>query len=190
MVYNFNNSKFKGSWSKKSLMIDFVALILFVLPVYVANGIPVVLGGGARLDMNRKFIDGKPIFGSGKTIRGFVAGVLGGAVAAGLITALFPLSFFVYSGYQFLGGLMMALGAMVGDTAGSFFKRRLGIESGKQFFPDTMVFLAFALLFVLPYVNSSLYSIENMVFLFGLTIILHPASNFVANKIGLKRVPW
>jgi CDP-2,3-bis-(O-geranylgeranyl)-sn-glycerol synthase len=171
-------------------MIDFLTLILFVFPVYVANGIPVVLGGGTRLDFDRKFIDGKPIFGSGKTIRGFIAGVLAGAVAAGLITGFYPLSFFAYSGFQFLGGLAMALGTMVGDAVGSFFKRRLGIESGKQFFPDTMVFLAFALVFVLPYANSSLYTIENMIFLFGLTIVLHPASNFLANKIGLKRVPW
>jgi len=171
-------------------MIDIVELVLFVLPVYVANAVPVVLGGGARLDLGANFLDGKPIFGSGKTIRGFIAGVLGGAVAAGIITAVFPLGFFIYPGYQFLGGLMMALGAMVGDAAGSFFKRRLGIESGRQFFPDTMVFLAFALLFALPYVKGSLFTIENMVFLFGLTIVLHPASNFVANKIGLKRVPW
>lgn len=171
-------------------MLDFLNLILFVLPVYVANGIPVILGGGKRLDLGLDFIDGAPVFGKGKTIRGFIAGVVAGSLAAGILSFVYPLSWFSVSSLQFWGGAAMALGTMIGDASGSFFKRRLKIESGRQFFPDTMVFLAFALIFVFPFVSGSLYSIENMIFLFGLTIVLHPASNFIANRIGLKKVPW
>jgi CDP-2,3-bis-(O-geranylgeranyl)-sn-glycerol synthase len=189
---------------ENNAMLDFLALIIFVLPVYVANGIPVILGGGARLDLGKNFFDGRPIFGRGKTIRGFVAGVLTGSLVAVIFALIYSLDWFVpeYCGSrifgfwlssparQFIGGIALALGTMIGDASGSFFKRRLAIESGRQFWPDTVVFLAVALLFVYPFVNSSLYSLENMLFLFVLTIILHPGANFIANRLGLKRVPW
>ena len=141
------------------------------------------------------------MLGKGKTIRGFIAGVLSGSLIACAFALLAPLQWFTVSCFwfwtlntghetQFLGGCFMALGTMIGDASGSFFKRRLGIESGKQFFPDTIVFLVFALLFAYPFVSSSLWSLENMAFLFGLTIILHPGTNFIANRLGLKKVPW
>lgn len=186
-------------------MLDFLSLILFVLPVYVANGIPVLLGGGRRLDLGKNFIDGKPLLGKGKTIRGFAAGVLTGSLVACAFAIFYPLDwfmiascskakvfgfFFTEPARQLLGGAALALGTMVGDATGSFFKRRFGIESGKQFFPDTVVFLAVALLFAAPFVSASLFTLENLVFLFALTIVLHPATNFIANRLGLKKVPW
>ncbi len=171
-------------------MADFLSLVLFLLPIYIANSVPVLLGGGLRLDLGLGFSDGRPLLGEGKTLRGFVAGVAGGTVAAGLLAALYPLQWFPTPGSQFLGGALMALGTMCGDAAGSFLKRRLGMESGKPFLLDTMLFLAFALVFVFPLVGASLYSIPNLVFLFALTIVLHPATNFIANRAGLKKVPW
>jgi CDP-2,3-bis-(O-geranylgeranyl)-sn-glycerol synthase len=158
--------------------------------MYVANSIPVILGGGMRLDLDKNFFDGKPIFGEGKTIRGFLAGVLGGAVVAGIIAFVYPLNWFPVSSFQFWGGCAMALGTMCGDAAGSFFKRRMGMKSGRPFFPDTMIFVAFALAFAIPFVLSSFYTLENLAFIFGLTIILHPSTNYIANKLGLKKVPW
>ena len=185
-------------------MLDVVNLLLFLLPVYIANATPVLLGGGIPLDLGKKFIDGRPWFGNGKTIRGFVGGVFSGSLIACGFALFYPLSWFapascgatvlgfIFSlpARQLLGGCAMALGTLVGDAAGSFFKRRLGVESGKQFIPDTFVFLAFALLFAFPFVLASVYSIENMAFLFGVTIILHPMTNFIANRLGLKKVPW
>ncbi len=171
-------------------MADILSLLLFLLPIYIANSIPVLLGGGARLDLGLDFFDKRPLFGEGKTVRGFVAGVAGGIVAAGVLAALYPLPWFPVPGTQFWAGALMALGTMCGDAAGSFLKRRLGMESGKPFLPDTVLFLAFALLFAFPLVAPSLYSVPNLLFLFVLTIILHPATNFIANRAGLKKVPW
>jgi len=171
-------------------MPDFLSLILFLLPVYVANGIPVLLGGGARLDLGRDLPDGKPLFGEGKTIRGFIVGVAGGSVAAGIMALFFPLAWFAVPALQFWGGAAMALGTMTGDAFGSFVKRRLGMESGRPFILDTMLFLAFALAFAAGFAEPSLYSLQNLIFMFGLTIVLHPATNFIANRLGLKRVPW
>jgi CDP-2,3-bis-(O-geranylgeranyl)-sn-glycerol synthase len=171
-------------------MPDFLGLIIFMLPIYVANAIPVLLGGGMRLDLGRDFPDGRPILGEGKTIRGFVVGVAGGSVAAGLLALYYPLAWFSAPGPQFWGGALMALGTMTGDAFGSFLKRRLGMESGRPFLLDTVLFLAFALIFVAPLASPSLYSIPNLVFMFALTIVLHPATNFIANRLGLKKVPW
>ncbi len=171
-------------------MLDVPGLILLLLPIYVANGVPVLLGGGARLDLGMDFIDAKPVFGEGKTIRGFVAGVAGGTLAAGLLALALLLPWYATPGLQFTAGAAMALGTMCGDAAGSFLKRRLGMESGRPFLPDTVLFLAFALAFAFPFVEPSLYSLENLAFMFVLTLILHPATNFIANRAGLKKVPW
>ena len=171
-------------------MMDLLGLILFVLPAYVANAVPVLLGGGTRLDFNKNFFDGKPIFGETKTLRGFLSAVLAGTVIAGIIALYMPLAWFSTPGLQFRGGIAMAFGAITGDAIGSFFKRRMGMESGRPFFPDAVIFLAFALLFVVPFVSAAAFSLENMVFLFGITILLHPATNFLANRLGLKKVPW
>jgi len=171
-------------------MPDFISLILFLLPVYVANGMPVLLGGGRRLDLGMGFPDGRPLLGEGKTVRGFAAGVLGGTVAAGLLAIILPLQWFPVPSSQFWAGAAMALGTMTGDAAGSFLKRRLGMESGRPFLLDTVLFLAFALLFAAPLVAPSLYSLPNLAFMFCLTIVLHPATNFIANRMGLKKVPW
>jgi len=171
-------------------MTDFLGLIIFMLPIYVANSIPVLLGGGMRLDLGKDFPDGRPVLGEGKTIRGFVVGVAGGSVAGGLLALYYPLAWFSIPSLQFWGGALMALGTMTGDAFGSFIKRRLGIESGRPFLLDTALFLAFALAFAAVFVAPSLYSLPNLVFMFGLTIVLHPATNFIANRLGLKKVPW
>ena len=46
--------------------------LLYILPAYVANGAPVIFGGGTPLDFGRK-LGGKPIFGNHKTIRGLIS---------------------------------------------------------------------------------------------------------------------
>ena len=43
---------------------------------------------------------------------------------------------------------------------------------------------------VSPVIKPEFYKLENIVFIVGLTAVLHPLTNFIANKIGLKRVPW
>ena len=54
----------------------------YILPAYAANGLAVIFGRGnqfnAPLDLGKNFIDGKRIFGDGKTVRGFVGGVATG----------------------------------------------------------------------------------------------------------------
>lgn len=86
-----------------------------------ANGLPLAARAllGARwaypLDGNRRFLDGRPIFGASKTVRGAVL-----AIAA--TTAVAPL---LGLGWR-IGALVGSL-AMAGDLFSSFAKRRIGL---------------------------------------------------------------
>ena len=97
-------------------------LILLAL----ANGSPViakqVLGDrfSYPLDLNRKFVDGKPLFGSSKTIRGVLIAIVVTAAGALLL------------GLQFEIGLLAGASAMAGDLFSSFVKRRLGLPPSSK----------------------------------------------------------
>ena len=154
--------------------------IFYILSAYVANGAPVLFGGGAPLDRNKK-LNGKPIFGRHKTANGFTAGV-----ASGILIGFIE-SFFVP--YMFAIGIYLSLGALTGDLAGSFFKRRLGIREGKSnIVLDEYFFLFFALLFAFP--SGNLPSLYGIIFLIILTGVLHKFTNYAAYRLGLKKVPW
>lgn len=165
-------------------------LLIFLIPIYIANSSPVVLGGGAPLDLGRTFPDGERIFGNGKTVRGFVAGTLAGTFAGGIVCLLYLLPFFQSPLTQFTAAFFLSFGTMAGDALGSFIKRRMHVGSGRPFVLDTMLFLIVALVFVMPFASPSLYDPVNLLFFLILTLILHPLTNFLANKAGLKNVPW
>ncbi len=165
-------------------------LLLFLLPIYVANSSPVVLGGGMPLDLGMNFFDGKRLFGDGKTIRGFVGGVLAGTLAGGICALVYQSPFFMTEPLQFFAGFVLSIGTLCGDAFGSFIKRRLGFDSGKPFLLDTIMFLLVALVFIFPFANISLFDPMNLLFFILLTLILHPLMNILANRVGLKRVPW
>jgi CDP-2,3-bis-(O-geranylgeranyl)-sn-glycerol synthase len=169
---------------------DLLAMIAFLLPCYFANAAPVVLGGGARMDFDIKLSDGERILGKTKTIRGFLGGIGVGIVVAGIISILFPALIFGDQKTLFLSGALLSVGALVGDAAGSFIKRRMGIESGKPLIiVDQLDFIAGALVFAYPVANS-VYTLESIIFMVVLTYVLHVITNAAANKVGLKKVPW
>jgi CDP-2,3-bis-(O-geranylgeranyl)-sn-glycerol synthase len=158
----------------------FVYPILYILPAYVANGAPVIFGGGKPLDMGKKF-RGKRIFGDHKTVRGLVAGLVSG-IAIGSIESLFiP--------YMLLVGVLLSIGAHAGDLLGSFVKRQVGIkEGGRLPVLDQYLFFVFAILFAWPL--GHLPSGWGILFLVVLTGLLHISTNFGAYKLRLKKVPW
>ena len=171
-----------------------IELVLLILPAYFANSVPVLLGGGAAIDGGRKMADGNRVFGDGKTVRGFFAGVLAG-VAVGALEGLLLAggSLGIYPGGAItyaLAGLLLGLGAMAGDLLGSFIKRRQGIARGKQsVILDQLMFLAVALILAYP-IAAPVLSPSAIVFLFVLTYFVHAGANVVANRVGLKKVPW
>ena len=157
--------------------------IWFILPAYVANATPVVLGGGRPIDGGRKFIDGRPIFGAGKTWRGLAAGLAAGTMV-GLVQGLIVAN----PSHYLLLGFLLALGALFGDMLGSFIKRRLGIKRGGAA-PglDQLGFAAAALLLASPIALPSLGEIAAII---AVTPILHVGTNFAGYKLGLKSRPY
>ena len=164
----------------------FFEIILFILPAYVANGSPVLFGGGKPLDFGRKFIDGRRIFGDNKTIRGFVFGVLAG-VLTGFILYLM---FFKFNKYLCLA-FSQSIGAHIGDLFGSFVKRRFDLKPG-QSAPvlDQLGFLIFAFLTMYAVCGSIPLSMLEITILIILTLVLHPLTNLGAYILKLKSKPY
>ena len=165
-------------------------LILFLLPVYAANSAPVILGGGPPLDGGIKLGDKKRFLGKSKTLRGFIAGVLGGTVMGGLIGTQYLLPFFSSTQEQFIAFFLVGVGTMGGDLIGSFIKRRMGIPPSGPFFPETLLYVAVPLLFVFPLADGQLYEPLNIIFFLGLGLAAHRLANIWAKSAGLKKVPW
>lgn len=162
---------------------DIITLfLLLVLPAYVANAVPVILGGGKTFD---KLINGK-VFGSNKTVRGFISGIIFGTLVAFAIAMALP--DYMRAPYM-LFGFLSSLGTMAGDLLGSFIKRRSGIEEGRQFFLDQVLFIIVALVFGYP-VLGGYYTIGLMVAVLLLTYVFHVLFNVIANRLGIKKVPW
>jgi len=165
---------------KLSGTIDIIAsAIWFILPAYFANAAPVVLGGGPPLDMGKKFLDGRRILGDGKTARGFVGGLIVGLLQ-GIARA--PLREYL------LLGFLLALGALLGDLASSFVKRRLGIERGGAA-PglDQLSFVVAALILASP-VKVPPWQVIAVILI--ITPPIHLATNFIGYKLGLKGRPY
>lgn len=155
----------------------------FILPAYVANATPVVLGGGRPIDAGRKFADGHPIFGDGKTVQGFIAGLAAGTfvgllqgIAAGTLSHYLAL------------GFLLALGALLGDLLGSFIKRRLDIKRGGA--APGLDQLSFVVVALLVAGTLTLPSWEKILTIIIITPLIHLATNFGGYKLGLKSRPY
>lgn len=177
------------------IILEFARALIFILPSYFANSIPVVLGGGRAIDGGAKWHDGQRVFGDGKTVRGFFAGVfagvLVGAIEGALLSGNSTLDIFSGSMQTYVAaGFLLGAGTMTGDLLGSFIKRRQKIAQGKQsVILDQLTFLAVALLFAYP-LASPILTPAAVVFLFILTYFVHSGANVLANRLGLKKVPW
>jgi CDP-diglyceride synthetase len=103
----------------------FIILKLLIL-LAVANGVPVIakrLFGNRlsyALDGGARFIDGRPLFGTSKTVRGLLLSIA-------VTTAVPPLL-----ALDFTTGFLVGLGAMAGDLLSSFTKRRLGMKPSSK----------------------------------------------------------
>ncbi|MDH7476998.1 MAG: CDP-2,3-bis-(O-geranylgeranyl)-sn-glycerol synthase [Candidatus Bathyarchaeota archaeon] len=157
-----------------------IEALKFIFPAYCANAIPVITGGGSPIDFGKKFFDGKPILGKNKTFRGFFSGLIVGT-AVGLLESMlfnYPISF----------GLLLSLGALFGDLAGAFLKRRLGMAPG-DLLPiiDQVDFVVGAVLFSFP---LSILDLNLAITVLIITPPIHLLTNFAAYKLGLKSNPW
>jgi len=157
-----------------------IEALKFIFPAYCANAVPVLAGGGTKMDFGKNFFDGKRLFGNNKTFRGFFFGWAVGA-AVGLVES------FLF-GFPLLFCLLTPLGALLGDLFGAFLKRRLGIAPGGLLpVVDQIDFVIGAIVFSLP---LGLIGWELAVTIMILTPPIHLFTNFLAYKLKLKNNPW
>jgi len=165
-----------------------VRILLFVCPLYVANSSAVIFHGNTPIDFHKKFFDGHPIFGEGKTIKGAIFGILFGTLAAVLLYLLIPsLTLMLAKDYLFVG-FVLAVGAILGDMCGAFIKRRFGIERGKPvLFLDQLDFVAGGIILTSPFMQLSF--IEILIIIIA-TPLIHKLANMFAYNAKLKKHPW
>ena len=160
---------------------DWLEALYIIVPTYCTNGAPIIFGGGPPLDFGKCLSDGQRIFGTNKTVRGLAGGLMIGAVIG-------VLGFYLISPVLLTISLLACLGALLGDLAGAFLKRRLKIEPGAPL-PgvDQLDFVIGALLFVFPFYQVSLTSVLILILV---TPPIHFLTNVGAYLLGLKSNYW
>ena len=164
---------------------DIGSLLVFVMPAWISNATPAAvvrhLPRTHPIDGGRCFSNGRRVLGDGKTVEGFVLGVAAGTLA-GLALSSIGL-------HDVASSFLLALGAMVGDAAGSFVKRRLGYERGAHAWGlDELPFLYFALLLYFARAGSpSLRDLQAVAVLSAITFVAHNVTNY-AHRLLLEKL--
>lgn len=105
---------------------QYLAVLQLLILLALANGSPVVAkrifgnNFAQPVDGNIRFVDGQPLFGASKTVRGILVSIF-------ITSACAPLL-----GLTLKIGLVVATTAMAGDLLSSFLKRRLGLQPSSQ----------------------------------------------------------
>jgi CDP-diglyceride synthetase len=105
---------------------QYLAVAQLLVLLALANGSPVIakriFGKSCSwpLDGNIKFVDGRPLFGASKTVRGIL-------IAIFITSACAPLV-----GLDLTIGFVVATTAMAGDLLASFLKRRLSLQPSSK----------------------------------------------------------
>jgi len=167
-----------------------------MLPAYFANMAPVICKRlkilSIPVDFDERF-EGQPILGKHKTYRGLFFGLLFAMVIAFVQFLLSRIDFFNKLGILdysrwYLIGFLLGAGALVGDLAGSFVKRRLNIKSGKPFIPlDQMDYSIGAVIFI-SFVK--VLEIKTIFIIIILSFILHILVTRIAFYLKIRKEKW
>ena len=169
-----------------------ITYLYFILPAATANMAPVIC---AKLKLPLGIPINEKLFGKNKTYRGFYSGYLFALVTLALQASLFKqgtladYSLIDYSQINlFFYAFLFGIGAITGDAAKSFFKRRLNKKPGSPWPPfDQLDFILSTYIFFLP---VDPIPTEIILTILLSMLILHPLTNFTAYKLGLKKVWW
>ena len=180
---------------------DALFVLWFFLPAGLANMAPIF---AARLPFLRRWsfpldgyatIRGKRVFGSHKTIRGVLSGVLIGILTVYLQVSVYAhvalVRTFVLLDYTtiqpLLFGILASGGALLGDALRSFCKRQLGIAPGKSWFPfDQLDYVLGGIAVTAVYVRLTF----RQHLLLGLIwFLLHPLATLIGYLLKLKDNP-
>ncbi len=171
-------------------MLDLILKSLyFFLPAYFANMAPIffrkIPWGGAPIHTK--------LFGQNKTWRGIVAAVFLGIVVFGIQKGVHkagfqPFALIDYADFSLWLGFWMSLGAILGDLAKSYYKRKEHISPGQKWFPfDQLDFVIGGV------VGSWMVYVPPMqvvVVLLILSPVLHIVVNHLAYWLGVRKEKW
>lgn len=182
-------------------MSDILFVLWFFLPSGVANVAPIFASHMSflkpysfPLDFHRTF-GGKRVFGSHKTIRGLITGILAAVFIVAVEKYIYEQTAFVasfvpinYSAIDpIIFGTLSALGAILADAAKSFFKRQLDIAEGKTWFPfDQVDYILGGIIFTSFYIPLS---VSQYLLLFVVWFLIHIISTITGFLLKLKTTP-
>lgn len=174
----------------------FVEALWLVIPAYGANGLVPIIKGKRPIDSGKRLKDGQRLFGPGKTWEGLIFGCIIGAILGTIQMLAFPYLPWEAAGPVVLTiapmgpvlGFLLGFGAMLGDLAGSFIKRRFRIARGKPApLLDQEDFLVGALLFACLLISIKIHWV---IMLAVITPVFHWVANGVAYLIKVKDRPY
>jgi CDP-2,3-bis-(O-geranylgeranyl)-sn-glycerol synthase len=161
-----------------------IQLLYFMAPAYAANMAPpfVRYWKGWNRPISRRWL------GSHKTVVGFGIGVLA-AVAATFIQSRIAWEDALVAPESWPTlGLRFGVGAMAGDTAKSFVKRRAGIAPGRPWLPwDQLDFVLGALALVW---GAAALSWVDLATILVSSVIGHVLVNHLAYRLRIRDVKW
>lgn len=182
-------------------LVSLVAGALWAMvPAYVPNNAAAVAGGGRPVDGGRAIGDAR-LLGDGKTWRGTAVGVAAGVGAAVALNVVGPAanrllvaSTATLPTFTPTAAVGLAVGAMAGDVAASFLKRRSGRERGAALpLLDQLDFVAGALgmtALLAPEWFGATFTSTRLLVVVVATPLLHVGTNVVAYGVGVKDEPW
>ena len=165
-------------------MLRIAQLMYFMLPVYLANMAPPFMRFWPWWNppISRRWL------GDHKTLLGFGLGIVVAVLTTFVQAQLdWAGSLVPYSEWPLLG-IVFGIGAMGGDSAKSFVKRRIGIAPGARWIPvDQLDFVVGALLIVWPWASITWPDIAVILVLSFLGDI---AVNHAAYWMGIRDTRW
>lgn len=181
---------------------DILFALWFFVPAGIANMIPIPISKmpalrnyNAPLDFGRTF-RGKRVFGSHKTWRGLIAGVIAATLVLWLQQYLVQqFSWFdAFAGsvdYATLPTLIMgplfAVGALGGDALESFFKRQSNIAPGHGWFPfDQTDYIIGGAVATMPFVSLGIWQYAWLIIIW---LIIHMLATVIGYLTGFKDRP-
>lgn len=172
----------------------FLVSFWLFLPALIANQCP---GFVAKLATVLPVPLHRPVshrwLGARKTWSAYYAGPIGGAVAIFLQSKIEAVNASIgmidYGQPQILlVGFLFGLGAVLGDHAESFLKRRMGIPPGDAWWPfDQLDFVLGAIVLTAAMIPWT-WQIVSMICL--AMLVIHPFGNYIGMRLGLRETWW
>lgn len=175
------------------MITEIISILYLLMPAYFANMTPVFLKKinliNYPLDFKTKF-RGKRIFGTNKTFRGLIGGIIVGTIIYYIQQILHTqgftkFSYIDYTNYSIWLGALIGLVTIIGDAIESFVKRQLDKRPGKPWVPFDQLDFVIANFIVLSFFIQ--FSWINMIIASILIVMGDIVIQFLGYKIGMKK---